>query len=152
MQFDRELACDLAVVSGSPKQRARYAECLIQFARLNSTPNPTNWGIDFASSSRSVEGPHSLHPGGNQEVVGLVDRLSHRLWTGLLAGFAAVEPSLGVLLSYAQRQIVQPLAAEMRAGSPWSRNRSPGQTGKASCSVVQPAHSRRIAGKRQPDA
>jgi hypothetical protein len=32
----------------------------------------------------------------------------------LLAGFVAVEPSLGVLLTYAQRQIERPLAAELR--------------------------------------
>jgi beta-lactamase regulating signal transducer with metallopeptidase domain len=111
MQFDRELACDLAVVSDSPKRRARYAECLIQFARLNSSPNPTHWGIDFASSSEHLKARvHSI----------LAETKKSSAWligsrivcgTALLAGFVAVEPSLGVLLTYAQRQIVQPLAA-----------------------------------------
>src|SRR6201986_1276478 len=54
MQFDRELACDLAAVSDSPARRARYAECLIHFAGLNSSPDSTNWGIDFAASSEHL--------------------------------------------------------------------------------------------------
>ena len=55
MQFDRELACDLAAVSDSPQRRAKYAECLIHFARLNSSPSSTNWGIDFAASSEHLK-------------------------------------------------------------------------------------------------
>jgi beta-lactamase regulating signal transducer with metallopeptidase domain len=114
MQFDRELACDLAAVSDSPKRRAKYAECLIHFARLNSSQSSTNWGIDFAASSehlkarvRSILAETKKSPAwliGSRVACGLA----------LLAGFVAVEPSLGVLLTYAQRHIVQPLAAEIR--------------------------------------
>lgn len=116
MQFHRELACDLAAVSDSPKGRAKYAECLIHFARLNSTPNSSNWGIDFAASSQHLKArvrsilAESKKPSawviGSRIAGGLV----------LLAGFAAVEPSLGFLLSYAQQQSAQPLATEMRTG------------------------------------
>ena len=55
MQFDRELACDLAVVSDSPGRRAKYAECLVHFARLNSSQDPRAWGIDFAASSEHLK-------------------------------------------------------------------------------------------------
>jgi BlaR1 peptidase M56 len=114
MQFDRELACDLAAVSDSPKRRAKYAECLIHFARLNSSPNPTNWGIDFAASSEHLKARvHSILAETKKSSAWLIgSRVACGL--ALLAGFVAVEPSLGVLLTYAQRQIVQPLAAEMR--------------------------------------
>jgi beta-lactamase regulating signal transducer with metallopeptidase domain len=114
MQFNRELACDLAAVSDSPKGRAKYAECLIHFARLNSSPESSNWGIDFAASSQHLKArvrsilAESKRP--SAWVVG--SRIACGL--ALLAGFAAVEPSLGVLLSYAQQQSAQPLAAEMR--------------------------------------
>ena len=114
MQFDRELACDLAAVSDSPNRRAKYAECLIHFARLNSSPNPTNWGIDFAASSEHLKARvHSILAETKKSSAWLIgSRVACGL--ALLAGFVAVEPSLGVLLTYAQRQIVQPLAAEMR--------------------------------------
>ncbi len=124
MQFERELACDLAVVSGSPKQRARYAECLIQFARLNSSPNPTNWGIDFASSSDQLKARiHSILAESKKSPAWLIgSRVACGL--ALLAGFVAVAPSLGVLLTYAQRQIVQPLAAEIRTARPEADTRT----------------------------
>jgi hypothetical protein len=42
----------------------------------------------------------------------------------LLAAFVAVEPSLAVLFTYAQRQIVQPIAAEMRTAPGKIENRA----------------------------
>jgi beta-lactamase regulating signal transducer with metallopeptidase domain len=112
MQFDRELACDLAVVSDSPQRRAKYAECLIHFARLNSTQNTTNWGIDFAASSEHLKARvHSILAETKKSSAWLSwSRLACGL--ALLAGFLGIEPSLGVLLTYAQRQIDQPLAAQ----------------------------------------
>jgi beta-lactamase regulating signal transducer with metallopeptidase domain len=112
MQFDRELACDLAAVSDSPQRRAKYAECLIHFARLNSSQNTTNWGIDFAASSEHLKARvHSILAETKKSSAWLTwSRLACGL--ALLAGFLGIEPSLGVLLTYAQRQIVQPLAAE----------------------------------------
>jgi len=35
LEFERELACDLAVVASSPNRRLEYAECLVSFARSN---------------------------------------------------------------------------------------------------------------------
>jgi beta-lactamase regulating signal transducer with metallopeptidase domain len=114
MQFDRELACDLAAVSDSPKRRAKYAECLIQFARLNSSQNSRNWGIDFAASSEHLKARvHSILTETKKSSAWLVwSRIACGL--ALLAGFVGIEPSLGVLLTYAQRQIAQPFAAEIR--------------------------------------
>jgi len=129
MQFDRELACDLAVVSDSPNRRARYAESLIHFARLNSTPNPTTWGIDFAASSEHLKARvRSILAETKKSPAWLI---GFRVAFGLavFAGFVAVEPSMGVLLTYAQRQIVQPLAAEMRT-APLKPDTRPKVTGK----------------------
>jgi beta-lactamase regulating signal transducer with metallopeptidase domain len=118
MQFNRELACDLAAVSDSPKRRARYAECLIHFARLNSSQSSNNWGIDFASSSEHLKARvHSILAETKKSPAWLIgSRIACGL--ALLAGFVAIEPSLGVLLTYAQRQIAPPLAAEIRTAPP----------------------------------
>jgi beta-lactamase regulating signal transducer with metallopeptidase domain len=115
MQFDRELACDLAAVSDSPARRARYAECLIHFARLNSSPSSTNWGIDFAASSEHLKARvHSILAETKNSPAWLAwSRVACGL--ALLAAFVGIEPSLAVLFTYAQRQIVQPIAAEMSA-------------------------------------
>jgi beta-lactamase regulating signal transducer with metallopeptidase domain len=114
MQFNRELACDLAAVSDSPKGRAKYAECLIHFARLNSSPQSSNWGIDFAASSEHLKARvRSILAESKRPSAWLVcSRIAGGL--ALLAAFAAVEPSLAVLLSYARQQTAQPVATEMR--------------------------------------
>jgi beta-lactamase regulating signal transducer with metallopeptidase domain len=115
MQFDRELACDLAAVSDSPKGKAKYAECLIHFARLNSTQDSRNWGIDFAASSEHLKARvRSILAESTKPVAWLAwSRIACGL--ALLAAFLVIEPSLGVLLSYAQQQISQPLTQEMNA-------------------------------------
>ena len=118
MEIERELACDLAVVSDSPKGRAKYAECLIHFARLNSAQDSRNWGIDFAASSTHLKARvHSILAGSEKPSAWLV---GSRMVCGLalLGGFLAIEPSLGVLLTYAQQQIAQPSTAEIHTGGP----------------------------------
>src|ERR1700733_2314826 len=114
MQFDRELACDLAAVSDSPKGRAKYAECLIHFARLNASQDSRNWGIDFAASSEHLKARvHSILAGSTKPAAWLAwSRVACGL--ALLAGFLVIEPSLGVLLSYAQQQMSQPPTQEIR--------------------------------------
>jgi beta-lactamase regulating signal transducer with metallopeptidase domain len=114
MQFDRELACDLAAVSDSPKGRAKYAECLIHFARLNSAQDSRNWGIDFAASSEHLKARvHLILAGSTKPAAWLAwSRIACGL--GLLAGFLVIEPSLGVMLSYAQQQMSQPVIQEIR--------------------------------------
>jgi hypothetical protein len=111
MQFERELACDLAVVSDSPGRRAKYAECLVHFARLNSSQDPRAWGIDFAASSSHLKARvQSILTGSRKPSIWL---LGLRATCGLafLIGFLGVVPSLAVLLSYAHQQPPQPLTS-----------------------------------------
>jgi beta-lactamase regulating signal transducer with metallopeptidase domain len=122
-QFDRELACDLATVSDSPNRRAKYAESLIHFARLNSSPDSKNWGIDFAASSEHLKARvHSILAENRKSSAWVVwSRIACGL--ALLAGSVAIEPSLGILLSYAQHQIVQPLTTALRTAPAKTQDR-----------------------------
>ena len=108
MQFDRELACDLAVVSHSPGRRAKYAECLTRFARLNLSQGARTWGVDFAASSEHLKARvRSILTGSKKPSVWLVC-LRAVCGLGLFAGFLGFAPSMAVLLSYAPGQIAQP--------------------------------------------
>lgn len=51
MRVQRELACDVAVVSGRPEHRADYAQSLTRFARLRLLQPGRSMGIDFAASA-----------------------------------------------------------------------------------------------------
>ncbi|MHB1938020.1 MAG: M56 family metallopeptidase [Acidobacteriaceae bacterium] len=103
LALESELACDLAVVRSSPERRATYAACLVRFARLHATQQPTPWNLDFAGSSiqlkvriRSVLAETGKMPAwllGLRALLGLL----------LLAGFLCMAPSLFVALSYANR-------------------------------------------------
>src|ERR1700723_4688837 len=114
-RFSRLPRALVSAVQDSPKRRAKYAEWLIQFARLNSSQNSRNWGIDFAASSEHLKARvHSILAGSTKPAAWLAwSRIACGL--ALLAGFLVIEPSLGVLLSYAQQQISQPLTQEMNA-------------------------------------
>jgi beta-lactamase regulating signal transducer with metallopeptidase domain len=115
MQFDRELACDLAVISDSPGRRALYAECLVHFARLNLAQDPKAWGIDFAASSEHLKARvHSILAGSKKRSGWLLGLRAAGGLT-LLAGFLGVVPSLAVFLSYSRSQIAQPLTSTIRA-------------------------------------
>jgi beta-lactamase regulating signal transducer with metallopeptidase domain len=103
LHFDRELACDLAVVSHSPQRRANYAESLVRFARLNLQSSNT-WGMDFAASSEHLKA--------RVRSILIASRIAPK-WQiclraacglALLAGFIGIAPSLAVLLSYAHHQ------------------------------------------------
>ncbi len=108
MQFDRELACDLAVVSHSPGRRAKYAECLTRFARLNLSQGARTWGVDFAASSEHLKARvRSILTGSKKPSVWLVC-LRAACGLGLFAGFLSFAPSMAVLLSYAPGQMSQP--------------------------------------------
>jgi beta-lactamase regulating signal transducer with metallopeptidase domain len=105
MQFDRELACDLAVVAQCPARRAAYAECLVRFARLNVVPDSSDWGIDFAGSAHHLTvRVHSI----------LAAAKTAPRWTGYLriasgltiaALFLGVAPSLAIFLSFAHHPV-----------------------------------------------
>ena len=111
MQFHRELACDLAVVCDSPGRRAKYAECLVHFARLNSSQDPRAWGIDFAASSQHLKARVQSILAGTRAPSPWF--LGVRIACGLicLVGFLGVAPSLAVLLSYKHLQTSQPLTS-----------------------------------------
>ena len=108
IQFERELACDLAVVSESPARRVKYAECLIRFARLNVEGEQKPWGVDFASPSVQLTARvHSILTGPKKSSKWL---LCLRATSGIviLVGSLTVLPSLAVVLSYVQQRIGQP--------------------------------------------
>lgn len=113
MQFDRELACDLAVVSDSPEGRARYAECLIHFARLNASRDPRAWGIDFAASSAHLKARVQSILAGSKSTSNWLVGLRIACGLTLFAGFLSVVPSAAILLSYARQQVSQPTISAM---------------------------------------
>jgi beta-lactamase regulating signal transducer with metallopeptidase domain len=106
MELDRELACDLAVVSRTPARRASYAECLIRFARLNQSEGPTTWGVDFAASQHLKARVHSILAGSKRSS-GWFLCLRTACGLTLLTGFLGIVPSLAVLISY--EQMSQPI-------------------------------------------
>ncbi len=107
MQFDRELACDLAVVSHAPARKGDYAECLIRFARLNLAQEATTWGIDFAASAEALTvRVHSILAG-TRTTPGWLRCLRSASAIALFLLFLGIVPSLAVLLSYAHRPISQ---------------------------------------------
>jgi beta-lactamase regulating signal transducer with metallopeptidase domain len=114
VQFDRELACDLAVVSHSPGRRATYAECLVRFARLTLSEDPKTWGIDFAASSEHLKARVHSILAGSRKPSGWLTSLRIGCGVTLLAGSLGIAPSLAVLLSYTQQQMSQPLTSEPR--------------------------------------
>jgi len=125
MQFDRELACDMAVVSDSPTRRANYANCLIRFARLNASRDPA-WGIDFAAPSAHLKARVHSILAESKKSAGWSVWLRAAGGLVLLAGFFVIEPSLGVLFSYAQQRIARPAMSEISAtqSKPETRARS----------------------------
>ena len=122
LQFERELACDLSVVSNSPIRRLQYAESLVRFARLNDAENRKPWGIDFAASS--------VHLTARVRSI-LTEPKKSANWllclratgaTVLLAGSLIILPALAVALSYVQQQVVYP--TETSAHTLYSRSRA----------------------------
>jgi beta-lactamase regulating signal transducer with metallopeptidase domain len=115
LHFDRELACDLAVVSHAPTRRATYAECLVRFARLNLAQSAHSWEIDFAASSQHLKARvHSILAEAKTAPTWLIC-LRAAAGATLLAGFIGITPSLAVLLSFSHRQISQPSTTEVLA-------------------------------------
>jgi beta-lactamase regulating signal transducer with metallopeptidase domain len=111
MQLERELACDLAVVSASPQRRAKYAECLVRFARLNLTPDTQPWGLDFAASSAHLKTRVRSVLRESKKLSGWLLGLRTSCGAVVFAGFLVVAPSLAIVLSFAQRQTPPALRA-----------------------------------------
>jgi beta-lactamase regulating signal transducer with metallopeptidase domain len=101
MQVDRELACDHAVISGSPTRRKNYAECLVRFARLNLMQESSNWGIDFAASHLTLR-VHSILAD-SKKTPGWMLYLRIASGVTIFALFLGIAPSLAVLLSFAHQ-------------------------------------------------
>jgi hypothetical protein len=101
MQFDRELACDLAVVSQSPSRRVKYAECLLRFARLNVNRESNSWGIDFAGSAGHLTVRVQSILAGSKKSPRWVLCVRTAFALTISAMFIGVLPSLAVLLSFA---------------------------------------------------
>jgi beta-lactamase regulating signal transducer with metallopeptidase domain len=105
MQFERELACDLAVVSHCPARKGNYAECLLRFAQLNLVQESRSWGIDFAASSEHLTvRVHSIL-GPSKTVPAWLLCLRTASALTLSALFLGIAPSLAVPLSYAPRPV-----------------------------------------------
>jgi beta-lactamase regulating signal transducer with metallopeptidase domain len=117
LELESELACDLAVVNGSPESRATYAECLVRFARLNVAQEPRPWNLDFAGSSVQLKVRIRCMLEDTQQIPGWLMGLRIALGLFLLAGFVGIAPSLVVSLSYEQERIASP-AEEGRVASP----------------------------------
>lgn len=151
MQFDRELACDLAVVSDSPGRRAKYAECLVHFARLNSSQDPRAWGIDFAASSEHLKARvQSILAGSKTSSPWF---LGVRIACGLicLIGFLGIAPSLAVLLSYTHLQTSQPLPSIIAPSRSEPETRAT-RRGRLSSPPVPTSRGSVVASESQTDA
>lgn len=108
LELESELACDLAVVCDSPERRSTYAECLVRFARLHATQEPTPWNLDFAGSSVQLKVRVRSMLAETKKISGWLLGLRATLGLLLFAGFLGIVPSLFVVLSYEQHRIGQP--------------------------------------------
>lgn len=108
MRVQRELACDVAVVTGRPEHRADYAQSLTRFARLRMLQPGRSMGIDFAASASilgmRVRAVLSQSPRFSWWRAGLRAALS----LALVTFFGLSWPVLGVAAQFAPQ--VMPLA------------------------------------------
>jgi beta-lactamase regulating signal transducer with metallopeptidase domain len=112
MRVQRELACDVAVVSQRPEHRADYAQSLTKFARLRILQPGRSMGIDFAASASilgvRVRAVLSHRPQRSWWRTGLGAALN----LALVASFGWSWPALGIAAEFA------PLAAKIAAPAP----------------------------------
>jgi beta-lactamase regulating signal transducer with metallopeptidase domain len=102
MFFERELACDCAVIEGRPDRRADYADSLAFFVRLRMLEERGAVGLDFAASTSSLgkrvrfilAGPPSLPwwKRASRQAAGLA----------VMGVFAVVLPATTVFLAFAK--------------------------------------------------
>jgi beta-lactamase regulating signal transducer with metallopeptidase domain len=116
MRVQRELACDVAVVSGRPEHRADYAQSLTRFARLRMLQPGRSLGIDFAASASilgmRVRAVLSHRPQRSWWQRGLRSALS----LALLVSFALTWPMFGIVAEFAEApQFVAEVAPPLRA-------------------------------------
>jgi hypothetical protein len=111
LRLEREIACDQAVVRRHPENRARYAECLVRFARRSSIDDNHVFGIDFAAESghlhariQAILATSPGHSWWQPSVKGVCS-------AAVVAGVMALVPSLTVALTYAPSHAEAPLLA-----------------------------------------
>ena len=109
MQLDRELACDLAVVSQDSGKKSDVCGVLNSLRSIKSIRRPQNLGFRFRGIS-TFEGSYPLDPGWITEALWLANLPACRLWTGSPYGFLGIAPYLAVLISYAHQQISATIA------------------------------------------
>jgi beta-lactamase regulating signal transducer with metallopeptidase domain len=109
LRLEREIACDQAVVRSHPENRARYAECLVRFARRSSIDDNHVFGIDFAAESghlhtriQSILAMSSGHSWWEPSLKGACS-------AAVVAGVVALLPSLTVGFTFAPSHTENPL-------------------------------------------
>ena len=111
LRLEREIACDQAVVRRHPENRARYAECLVRFARRSSIDDNHVFGIDFAAESghlhARIQAILATSPGHSWWQPSVKGACS----AAVVAGVMALVPSLTVALTYAPSHVEAPLLA-----------------------------------------
>jgi beta-lactamase regulating signal transducer with metallopeptidase domain len=116
LRLEREIACDQAVVRSHPENRAKYAECLVRFARRSSIDDNHVFGIDFAAESghlhARIESILAMSSGHSWWKPSLKGACS----AAIVAGVLALLPSLTIALTFAGSHAGAPmLAMEERA-------------------------------------
>lgn len=149
LNLESELACDLAVVGNRPDRRASYAECLVRFARLRATGEPTPWNLDFAGSSVQLKVRIRSMLAGTRRIPGWMMGLRAGLSLLLIAMFLDVAPSLSVVMSYKQRRTAQldnPVAT-----APTVRTPPLSETRKKAASRSKGIHANRLPAELLPE-
>jgi beta-lactamase regulating signal transducer with metallopeptidase domain len=138
MRVQRELACDVAVVSGRPEHRADYAQSLTRFARLRMLQPGGSMGIDFAASasilSMRVRAVLSYRPQRSWWRTGLRSAFS----VALLVSFGLLWPMFGIAAEFAavpqfgpasQTAHLAPLPRQLTTSRSSSRSHRPAKRG-----------------------
>jgi beta-lactamase regulating signal transducer with metallopeptidase domain len=118
MQFQRELACDLAVVSEAPERRVQYAQCLVHFARIATADEESAWGIDFAASAAHLKGRIYSLLAYSEQTGKWLPALRTASGLALLAISISFLPSLTVVFSYAPQPTTQLSVANVVSPEP----------------------------------
>jgi beta-lactamase regulating signal transducer with metallopeptidase domain len=111
LRLEREIACDQAVVRSHPENRARYAECLVRFARRSSIDDNHVFGVDFAAESGHL----------HARIQSILAMSPRRSWwkpslkgacsAAIVAGVMALLPSLTIALTFAGSHAWTPMLA-----------------------------------------
>lgn len=125
IKFDRELACDRAVLAGIPERCVQYAESLVRFARLNEAQASQPWDLDFAVSHLTAR-VHSIL-GQKRRLPGWQRVVRYGFGMVFCAGVLRFALLLPVLFSYAvpsRASLIQPFSGASPSQPPLVSKRS----------------------------